>query len=191
MKQRWTNDNKPSGFVNISINDITYDASDSVKHNILKACNECSYNGFLKNNEFALLLSANTGEPYDSCCLLEGTQDEVDISEWVTLIETGQPLSLIIVHNHTIDVIFSFDDLYTFLSHTSLKASIVTVGEAAYILEKTETSICDWEIIEQSFTSHFPGADCFKTDSEWDINKFADYWTKVLSEFNIDLRRWS
>ncbi|MCL2821407.1 MAG: hypothetical protein FWD38_11400 [Oscillospiraceae bacterium] len=191
MKQRWDEHNKPSGLLNITINDIIFDTSDKVKHNILKVCNECSYNGFIKNKEFASLLNAKTGEPLEKCHLLEGKKDEVDISKWEMLLKNNQPFSLIIIHNHTIETLFSFDDLYTFISHISLRASIVTAGEFAYIIEKSEMSELNWELIEQEFINQFPGENHFKTDDEWDINKLADFWKIVLKEFHIDFRRWA
>lgn len=126
MKQRWEENSKPSGLLNITINDIIFNTSGKVKHNILKACNECSY-----------------------------------------------------------------DDLYTFVSHASLRASIVTVGEIAYLMEKLELSEFSWESIEQEFIEQFPGEDHFMTGYEWDINKLADFWATVLREFRIDLRRWA
>ena len=91
---------------------------------------------------------------------------------------------------HTIETLFSYDDLYTFISHRSLRASIVTVGEYAYIMEKLELLEYSWKIIEHEFINQFPGEDHFRTDNEWDINKIADFWVTILREFRIDFRRW-
>ena len=114
-----------------------------------------------------------------------------NISEWEYILNNEKPLSLIIIHNHTIETLFSFDDLYTFLFHESLKASIITVSDFAYILDKSESSKCNWESIEQEFKIQFPGEDYFKTDNEWDISKIADFWMTVLKKFHIELRRWA
>jgi hypothetical protein len=101
MKQRWSNRDAPAGLLNISISDITYGLSDDVKRNILKACNECALSGHTNDREYASLLNAETGMPLDGCHLLEGTENEVDINIWAETLENANPLSFIILHNHT------------------------------------------------------------------------------------------
>ena len=191
MKQRWTDRETPSGLLNLSVNDITYDSSRNVKRRILKACNECAYSGYNEDKEFATLLDAQAGKPLKGYHLLMGTQNEVDISSWSDIINNAIPLSLIVIHNHTIMAPFSLDDINTFLSHPSLKSAVVTVGEHAYYLEKKEDSVCDYDRFIQKAVKCFPGESHFKNKEKWDNNKVSAFLASIFSEFGIIYRRWS
>ena len=176
--------------MNISISDITYGLSDDVKQNILEACSECARSGYNRGIEFASLLDAITGKPLDGYSLLEGTPEEVDISGWTKTLEKAKPLSLIILHNHTIVTPFTRDDIYVFLSHPSIQSSIVTIEDWALYLEKTERSVCDYNLFMQEAKKNYPGKSLLMSDGKVDINKVVDFMISTFKNFEIVLRRW-
>jgi hypothetical protein len=192
---------EPSLYANTSKNEIwnenfdsiKIDLSEDVKRKIAIELTRISTIGFAENNEFASLISFDTGDVIFG--LKKGVRNEnnkleINLDDWKSYLINSSKNSLIIAHNHPNKGIHSFDDIKTFYKYKSVKCMLVISGDKIFNLQRKKDTIEDIDEFYKTLEKYEYGIAEFTVNGETDSEKLLAFFRKVFGEIGVIFERW-
>lgn len=145
--------------------------------------------GYVHGVEYAALLNANNGEtiPVKDVKMLRGEKSEVDVSGWMDFLAISKELSLIALHSHTNDTLFSLGDIKWFIENAAIATMIVVSGNKAYSLTKVTANHGSYDMFFKRIFDILNEEHILTIE---DKSVVIAIYTRAFEQFGIRIEEW-
>jgi hypothetical protein len=173
--------------------DIRLDLPEDVRRKIAIELTRISTSGFSANNEFASLISLDTGDVVYG--LKKGVKKkkgkiEINIGSWKPFLKKSSKNSLLIAHNHPNKGVHSGDDIEIFYEYNSVNCLLVISGDKIFNLQRTKNTIDDITVFRKTIEKFEHRFNELTVEGETYNEKLYYFLQKVFSEINVIFERW-
>jgi hypothetical protein len=173
--------------------DIRLDLPEDIKRKIAIELTRISTSGFSANNEFASLISLDTGNVVYG--LKKGVKKkngdiEINISSWKPFLAKSSKNSLLIAHNHPNKSIHSSNDIEIFYEYNSVNCLLVISGDKIFNLQRTKYTVEDVNKFYNLLEKYEYGIKEITVDDKVDLEKLFIFRQKVFREIGVIFERW-